>query len=176
MRKDIRKFSGPDHWNDFDMMEVGNGMTNTEDKSHFTLWSMMASPLFAGNDLRIMKSETLNILTNKEIIAINQDALGIQGFKYQSENGVDVWVKPLFDENWAVVFLNRSDKTQKINFDWKKHIIEDKDFKYILNLTSQKYNVRDLWEHINLGNTNKIFQKELASHDVIAIKLTKVKK
>ena len=176
MRKDIRKFSGPDHWNDFDMMEVGNGMTNTEDKSHFTLWSMMASPLFAGNDLRIMKPETLNILTNKEIIAINQDALGIQGFKYQSENGVDVWVKPLFDENWAVVFLNRSDKTQKINFDWKKHIIEDNDFKFILNLTSQKYNVRDLWEHINLGNTNKIFQKELASHDVIAIKLTKVKK
>ena len=176
MRKDIRKFSGPDHWNDFDMMEVGNGMTITEDKSHFTLWSMMASPLFAGNDLRIMKPETLNILTNKEIIAINQDALGIQGFKYQSENGVDVWVKPLFDENWAVVFLNRSDKTQKINFDWKKHIIEDKDFKYILNLTSQKYNVRDLWEHINLGNTNKIFQKELAPHDVIAIKLTKVKK
>ena len=176
MRKDIRKFSGPDHWNDFDMMEVGNGMTNTEDKSHFTLWSMMASPLFAGNDLRIMKSETLNILTNKEIIAINQDALGIQGFKYQSENGVDVWVKPLFDENWAVVFLNRSDKTQKINFDWKKHIIEDIDFKFILNLTSQKYNVRDLWEHINLGNTNKIFQKELAPHDVIAIKLTKVKK
>lgn len=176
MRKDIRKFSGPDHWNDFDMMEVGNGMTNTEDKSHFTLWSMMASPLFAGNDLRIMKSETLNILTNKEIIAINQDALGIQGFKYQSENGVDVWVKPLFDENWAVVFLNRSDKTQKINFDWKKHIIEDNDFKFILNLTSQKYNVRDLWEHIDLGNTNKIFQKELAPHDVIAIKLTKVKK
>ena len=176
MRKDIRKFSGPDHWNDFDMMEVGNGMTNTEDKSHFTLWSMMASPLFAGNDLRIMKSETLNILTNKEIIAINQDALGIQGFKYQSENGVDVWVKPLFDENWAVIFLNRSDKTQKINFDWKKHIIEDNDFKFILNLTSQKYNVRDLWEHIDLGNTNKIFQKELASHDVIAIKLTKVKK
>ena len=116
------------------------------------------------------------ILTNKEIIAINQDALGIQGFKYQSENGVDVWVKPLFDENWAVVFLNRSDKTQKINFDWKKHIIEDNDFKFILNLTSQKYNVRDLWEHIDLGNTNKIFQKELASHDVIAIKLTKVKK
>ena len=176
MRKDIRKFSGPDHWNDFDMMEVGNGMTNTEDKSHFTLWSMMASPLFAGNDLRIMKSEILNILTNKEIIAINQDALGIQGFKYQSENGVDVWVKPLFDENWAVVFLNRSDKTQKINFDWKKHIIEDNDFKFILNLTSQKYNVRDLWEHINLGNTNKIFQKELAPHDVLAIKLTKVKK
>lgn len=175
MRKDIRKFSGPDHWNDFDMMEVGNGMTNTEDKSHFTLWSLMASPLFAGNDLRIMKPETLNILTNKEIIAINQDKLGIQGFKYQSENGVEIWVKPLSDDNWAIVFLNRSDKTQKINFDWKKHIIEDKDFKFTLDLNNQIYNLRDLWEHKDLGKTNKVFSKELASHDVVAIKLSKIK-
>lgn len=175
MRKDIRKFSGPDHWNDFDMMEVGNGMTNTEDKSHFTLWSLMASPLFAGNDLRIMKPETLKILTNKEMIAINQDKLGIQGFKYQSENGIDVWVKPLSDDNWAIVFLNRSDKTQKINFDWKKHIIEDKDFKFTLDLNNQIYNLRDLWEHKDLGKTNKVFIKELASHDVVALKLSKVK-
>ena len=176
MRKDIRKFSGPDHWNDFDMMEVGNGMTLTEDKSHFTLWSMMASPLFAGNDLRSMKPETLKILTNKEMIAINQDVLGIQGFKYQSENGVDVWVKPLADENWAVVFLNRTEKSQKIKFDWKKHVIEDLDFKFTLNLTQQTYTLRDLWEHKDLGKTNKIFEKELASHDVVALKLTKVKK
>lgn len=175
MRKDIRKFSGPDHWNDFDMMEVGNGMTNTEDKSHFTLWSLMASPLFAGNDLRIMKPETLKILTNKEMIAINQDKLGIQGFKYQSENGVEIWVKPLSDDNWAIVFLNRSDKTQKINFDWKKHIIEDKDFKFTLDLNNQIYNLRDLWEHKDLGKTNKVFIKELASHDVVALKLSKVK-
>ena len=175
MRKDIRKFSGPDHWNDFDMMEVGNGMTNTEDKSHFTLWSLMASPLFAGNDLRIMKPETLKILTNKEMIAINQDKLGIQGFKYQSENGVEIWVKPLSDDNWAIVFLNRSDKTQKINFDWKKHVIEDKDFKFTLDLNNQIYNLRDLWEHKDLGKTNKVFSKELASHDVVALKLSKIK-
>lgn len=176
MRKSIRKFSGPDHWNDFDMMEVGNGMTSIEDKSHFTLWCIMSSPLFAGNDLRIMKPETLKILTNKEMIAINQDVLGIQGFKYQSENGVDVWVKPLSDDNWAIVFLNRTDKIQEIKFDWRKQIIEDEDFKLTLNLTNQIYNVRDLWEHKDLGKTNKIFQKELASHDVIALKLTKTKK
>lgn len=175
MRKDIRKFSGPDHWNDFDMMEVGNGMTNTEDKSHFTLWSMMASPLFSGNDLRIMKPETLKILTNKEMIAINQDALGIQGFKYQSENGIDVWVKPLSNDNWAIVFLNRSDTSQKINFDWKKHVIEDKDFKFTLDLNNQVYHLRDLWEHKDLGKTNNVFKKELASHDVIALKLSKIK-
>jgi len=175
MRKDIRKVSGPDHWNDFDMMEVGNGMTNTEDKSHFTLWSLMASPLFAGNDLRIVKPETLKILTNKEMIAINQDKLGIQGFKYQSENGVEVWVKPLSDDNWAIVFLNRTDKSQKVKFDWKKHIIEDKDFNLTLNLNNHNYSIRDLWEHKDLGKTNKIFDKELASHDVIAVKLTKIK-
>ena len=175
MRKDIRKVSGPDHWNDFDMMEVGNGMTNTEDKSHFTLWSLMASPLFAGNDLRIVKPETLKILTNKEMIAVNQDKLGIQGFKYQSENGVEVWVKPLSDDNWAVVFLNRTDKSQKVKFDWKKHIIEDKDFNLTLNLNNHNYSIRDLWEHKDLGKTNKIFDKELASHDVIAVKLTKIK-
>jgi len=176
MRKDIRKFSGPDHWNDFDMMEVGNGMSTIEDKSHFTLWCMMSSPLFAGNDLRIMKPETLKILTNKEMIAINQDVLGIQGFKYQSENGVDVWVKPLSDNDCAIVFLNRTDKFQTIKFDWSKQIIEDKDFNLTLNFTNQVYNLRDVWEHKDLGKTNKIFQKDLASHDVIALKLTKAKK
>ena len=99
-----------------------------------------------------------------------------QGFKYQSENGVDVWVKPLADDNWAAVFLNRTEKSQKIKFDWKKHVIEDLDFKFTLNLTQQTYSLRDLWEHKDLGKTNKIFEKELASHDVIALKLTKVKK
>lgn len=173
MRKDIRKYSGPDHWNDFDMMEVGNGMSNIEDKTHFTLWSMMASPLFAGNDLRVMKPETLRILTNKEIIAINQDDLGIQGFKYQSENGIDVWVKPLSNNDWAVVFLNKNNQSQKIQFDWRKHVFEDKDFKFVLDFNNQTYLIRDLWEHKDLGKTNKIFEKEILSHDVIALKLSK---
>jgi alpha-galactosidase len=95
MRKDIRKYSGPDHWNDFDMMEVGNEMNATEDKTHFSLWCMLSSPLFTGNDYRKMTPETLNILKNKEMIAVNQDKLGIQGFKYLSEDGLEIWVKPL---------------------------------------------------------------------------------
>ncbi|NTW90701.1 MAG: hypothetical protein HGA35_02005, partial [Erysipelotrichaceae bacterium] len=80
MRKGIREFAGPDHWNDPDMLEVGNGMTPAEDRSHFTLWCMMASPLIAGNDLRKMTPQTVGILTNREAVAINQDSLGIQGF------------------------------------------------------------------------------------------------
>ena len=72
MRKDIRNASGPNGWNDFDMMEVGNGMTDAEDRSHFAMWSMLASPLIMGNDLRAASKETIKTLTNKEVISINQ--------------------------------------------------------------------------------------------------------
>jgi alpha-galactosidase len=174
MRKDIRKFSGPDHWNDFDMLEVGDGMTNTEDKAHFTMWSMMASPLIAGNDFRKMSKETLAILTNKELIAVNQDKLGIQGFKYSSEDGMEVWVKPLSDDNWAITFVNRSDVTKKVNFDWKKQLIKDTDFNLEANFNTTSYKIKNLWENKEAGNTKKAFVANLASHDVITLKLIKI--
>lgn len=175
MRKDIRKFSGPDHWNDFDMMEVGDGMTNLEDKSHFTIWAMLASPLIAGNDFRKMSPETLAILTNKEIIAINQDKLGIQGFRYSSEKGLEIWVKPLSNDNWAITFLNRTDTEVKINFDWKKHILKDVDFNLEANFVTSNYKIKDLWKNIETGSTKKIFVSKLDSHDVITLKLIKQK-
>ncbi|MFV5697605.1 glycoside hydrolase family 27 protein [Flavobacterium sp. ZT3R17] len=174
MRKDIRKFSGPDHWNDFDMLEVGDGMTNTEDKAHFTMWSMMASPLIAGNDFRKMSKETLAILTNKELIAVNQDKLGIQGFKYSSEDGLEVWVKPLSDDNWAITFVNRSDVTKKVNFDWKKQLIKDTDFNLEANFNTTSYKIKNLWKNKEAGNTKKAFVANLASHDVITLKLIKI--
>ncbi|WP_269237080.1 glycoside hydrolase family 27 protein [Flavobacterium flavigenum] len=171
MRKDIRKYSGPDHWNDFDMMEVGNEMNDIEDKAHFSIWCMLASPLFSGNDYRKMSKETLAILTNKELIAVNQDKLGIQGFKYLAEDGVEVWVKPLSDRNWAVTFLNRSDITKKINFDWKKHIIKDTDFGYEANFGKTLYKLKDLWKNKEIGNTKKNFTADIDSHDVITLRL-----
>ncbi|WP_026705712.1 glycoside hydrolase family 27 protein [Flavobacterium soli] len=173
MRKDIRKYSGPDHWNDFDMLEVGNGMTFAEDKSHYTMWSMLASPLIAGNDFRKMTKETLSILTNKEIIAINQDKLGIQAFRYSSEDGIETWVKPLSDGNWAITFLNRSDVTKKINFDFKKHIIKDADFNLEANFEKQTFKIKDLWKNKELGTTKKAFTTEIGSHDVVVLKLSK---
>ncbi|MBF4518002.1 glycoside hydrolase family 27 protein [Flavobacterium sp. ANB] len=171
MRKDIRKYSGPDHWNDFDMMEVGNEMNDIEDKSHFSMWCMMASPLVAGNDFRKMSKETLAILTNKELIAINQDKLGIQGFKYAAEDGLEVWLKPLSDGNWAVTFLNRSDVAKKINFDWKKHLIKDVDFGYEADFSKTVFKLKDLWKNKEIGNTKKNFMADLASHDVITLRL-----
>lgn len=173
MRKDIRKYSGPDHWNDFDMMEVGNEMNDTEDKSHFSIWCLMASPLITGNDYRKMSKETLAILTNKQLIAINQDALGIQGFKYTTIDEVDVWVKPLSDGNWSVAFLNRSEKTKKINFDWTKEHIIDKDFKYEADFSKTTYKLKDLWQNKDKGTTAKKLVAEIPSHDIIVFKLTK---
>lgn len=173
MRKDIRKFSGPDHFNDFDMLEVGNGMAYVEDKSHFALWCMLASPLIAGNDFRKMGKETLAILTNKELIAINQDKLGIQGFKVSDENGLSVWAKPLENGNWAVSFFNKSAKTQLVNFDWKKQIIVDEINKLDASLTTMEYKVRDIFNHKDLRTTKTVFKSDIASHDVITLVLTK---
>lgn len=171
MRKDIRKYSGPDHWNDFDMMEVGNEMNDTEDKSHFAMWCMMASPLVAGNDVRKMSKETLAILTNKELIAVDQDKLGIQGFKYSAEDGLEVWVKPLSDGNWAVTFLNRSEVAKKVNFDWKKQTIKDVDFGYEANFSKTVYKLKDLWKNKEIGTTKKNFTADIAPHDVIILRL-----
>ena len=171
MRKDIRKFSGPDHWNDFDMMEVGNEMNDTEDKSHFAMWCMMASPLVAGNDFRKMSKETLAILTNKELIDVNQDKLGIQGFKLSAEDGLEVWVKPLSDNNWAVTFLNRTDVPKKINFDWKKNPIKDADFGFEADFNKTVFKIKDLWKNKEAGTTKKNFTADLASHDVITLRL-----
>jgi alpha-galactosidase len=173
MRKDIRKYSGPDHWNDFDMLEVGNGMTLSEDRSHFSMWSLLASPLVAGNDFRKMSKETLAILTNKEVIAINQDKLGIQGFKYSSENGLEIWAKPLQNGDWSILFLNRSEVSKKIRFDWNSHVIKDVDFNLEADFKKQVYKLKDLWKNTEIGNTKKVFSSEIASHDVIVLRLSK---
>ena len=172
MRKDIRKYSGPDHWNDFDMMEVGNGMTAAEDRAHFAMWCMLASPLIAGNDFRKMSGKTLSILTNKELIAVNQDALGIQAYKHSDEGDLEVWVKPLSDGNWAVTFLNRSNTALKVNFDWAKNSFTDPDFKHSVDF-SKTYKLRDLWKNKDAGSTKKAFVATIGAHDVITLKISK---
>ncbi len=129
MREGIRTYAGPDHWNDFDMMEVGNGMSASEDRTHFSMWCMLASPLIAGNDIRKMSNETRNILTNREVIAVNQDSLGIQAFRYEVRDSIEIWAKPLAHGDWAICFLNRSMKTKKLEFDWADNLVRDDFFK-----------------------------------------------
>ncbi|HVF95860.1 MAG TPA: glycoside hydrolase family 27 protein, partial [Flavisolibacter sp.] len=171
----LRSYAGPGHWNDPDMMEIGNGgLSDTENKSHFSIWAMLAAPLIAGNDLRSMSAETKAILTNREVIAVNQDSLGIQGFKYATRDSVEVWMKPLVAGEWAVCFLNRSRTPRQVSFDWQKENINDTVSKR--TLASPDYNLRNLWLKKDAGNTRKPVTASLAAHEVLMYRLTKGKK
>ncbi len=173
MRKDIRQYAGPDHWNDPDMLEVGKSMTLNEDRAHFSLWCMMAAPLIAGNDLRIMKKETIDILTNEELIAVDQDSLGIQGFRFKAQDDLEVWVKPLVKGDWAVCFLNRSTIPQEMVFNWSKYVISDPVSRWILDPSEAVYSVRNLWEKKDIGTTKSIFEAVIPVHDVVVLRLMK---
>lgn len=119
-QNELAPYAGPGHWNDPDMLEVGNGdLTLHENKAHFTLWCMLAAPLMAGNDLRDMSKETLAILTNPDLLAINQDVLGIQGERVNEIDGIEVWSKPLNDGSIAIALFNRGDEQRDISFDYK---------------------------------------------------------
>ena len=171
----LRAFAGPGHWNDPDMMEVGNGMTNNEDRAHFSMWCMLAAPLIAGNDISKMSKETVEILTNKEAIAVNQDSLGIQGFKYSAKDDLEIWFKPLSKDEWAVCFLNRGKTTKDVNFLWKDETVIDSLSNRKANFTSTDYSIRDLWMKKNIGTTAKNFSAKIPAHDVVLLKLTPVR-
>jgi len=173
MQNGLRKYAGPGHWNDPDMLEVGNGMTVNEDRTHFSLWCMLAAPLIAGNDLRKMSKETKEILTNKEVIAIDQDNAGMEGYKYKSEDSLEIYVKPLSNDDWAVCFVNRSDKPMQVNFNWKDELIKDNLFNKTMDAKNHTYKIRNLWAKSNAGDTQKPLSAMLPSHDVIMLKLSK---
>jgi alpha-galactosidase len=162
MQVDLADYAGPGHWNDPDMLEVGNGgMSTTEYRSHFSLWCIMAAPLIAGNDVAAMKSEIHDILTNKEAIAVDQDGFGKQGKRIRHENNQDVFVKPLEGGAVAVLLLNRGAAQQAISVTWEQ-----------LGLDAGKsFNGRDLWEHKDLGKLEKQFATPVASHGVVMITL-----
>jgi alpha-galactosidase len=116
----LEKFAGPGHWNDPDMLEVGNGkMTGDEYRTHMSLWAMLAAPLLAGNDLSKMTDETKSILMNRDVIAIDQDALGIQGTRDGALGPEEVWSKPLKD-GLAIALFNRGESALPMTLSLKK--------------------------------------------------------
>lgn len=169
MQKDLRNYAGPGHWNDPDMLEVGNGLSDVENKSHFSLWAMMAAPLIAGNDLSKMNTETNSVLINKDLIAIDQDSLGIQGFLYSTTDSVQLWFKPLQNNDWAVCFVNTGHTTKTITNTWK--IIYDSLSNKTLNTINTIYKIKNLWTGKELGNTNKPIKEAVVSHDVLLLRL-----
>ncbi len=166
----LRQYAGPGHWNDYDMMEVGNGMTEAEDRSHFSLWAMLNSPLIAGNDLRNMTETTREILTNKEIIALNQDPLGIQAMKYIHANDLMVFAKPLADGEWAFLFLNRGDELLNYTHDWAFNIVKDDLSDRNINFNQQQFTWRDLWKG-GKGDTGEALKLAIPAHDVVVLRL-----
>lgn len=143
---DLAQYAGPDHWNDPDMLEVGNkGLTLAESRGHFSLWSMLAAPLMAGNDVRVMSDEIRDILTNKEVIAIDQDSLGKQGFRFMDHPGKQIWAKELSNGEWAVCFFNSSTDPVKVRVNWS-----------YLSFLKGTFEIRDIWHKQDLGRTAKI--------------------
>jgi alpha-galactosidase len=173
-QKGLRVHAKPGHWNDPDMMEVGNsGLTVNESRAHFSLWAMLAAPLIAGNDVRNMSVATRDILTNKEVIAINQDSLGIEGFPALTEDGLEIWMKPLTNDEWAVCFLNRGKEVKTLSFDWKENLIKDDSFGRQLDAKKTTYKIRDLWTKKDLGTTATVLPVTVQPHDVQMLRLTK---
>jgi alpha-galactosidase len=169
----LRKVAGPGHWNDPDMMEVGNGMSLDEDRSHFSMWCMLAAPLIAGNDLTKMSPETLAILTNKHAISINQDSLGIQGYKHGVIDSIDVWVKPLQNNEFAICFLNRGKNAATLNFDWKANALNDELTGRKADFNTEEFSILNVWETKKPTSTKKPLQTNINGHGVVMLKLTK---
>ncbi len=173
-QKPLRTYAGPGHWNDPDMLEVGNGMSVNEDRAHFTMWCLLAAPLMSGNDLRHMPSETLKILTDKDVLAVNQDALGVEGFVYSTNDNVEVWFKPLTGDSWAMCVLNRNKDAKKISFDWKNENVADSFSKRDAHFAMTTYSLRNLWTKQSAGDTVKILEAEVPGHDVLLLRLEKM--
>ena len=156
----LESYAGPGHWNDPDMLEVGNGgMTTAEYRSHFSLWAILAAPLIAGNDLRDMRPEIREILTHKEVIAVDQDPAGNQGRRVRKDGNLEVWSKVLQDGSRAVVLLNRGTADGEIGVTWE-------DLGYPAHLSAR---VRDLWQAKDLGERKGKFSATVAPHAVVMV-------
>ena len=161
LNADLHQYSSPGHYNDMDMLQVGRGMTYDEDKTHFSMWCMMNSPLLAGNDLRDMTRETIEILTNKEIIALNQDKGFRQATRLLREGDIEIWVKPLgkTGKQKAIAIMNRGEKTGRTALTPEKIGV------------SSTSKLRDLWLHENIGKLGKSRTFTIPKHGIVVLKV-----
>lgn len=194
----LREYAGPGHWNDPDMLEVGNNitvdgvyyeMTDSEDRAHFTIWCMMASPLILGNDLTKITPESLATITNKDMIAIDQDPLGIQGLRTKNEDGLQYWYKPLVDGDWAFVVMNIGEEDVNLSLDWSALDVDDTFSGRKTSFDTVNYSVKNIWNAAEKPFTTLVKGKGkqrgqmvtnvhdavVKPHDVVAYRLTPVK-
>lgn len=156
----LEKFAGPGHWNDPDMLEVGNGgMKDNEYRMHMSLWCLLAAPLMAGNDLATMTPQTLAILTNPEVIDVDQDPAGIQGRSIMEEGPIVVMMKPMADGSKAVGFFNREQGVVTVSV------------KLADIGLSEATSVRDLWQKKDLGEFRGSFSANVPEHGVVFVRI-----
>jgi alpha-galactosidase len=156
----LERFAGPGRWNDPDMLEVGNGKMGLEPyRQHMSLWCILAAPLLAGNDVTNMKPETLEILTNPEVLAVDQDPAGKQGYRVWQEGPLEVWMKPLADGSRAVGLFNRGNSTMEISARF-----------HDLGLPGRAA-VRDLWAKKDLGAFRDTFTAPVKSRSVVLVRV-----
>jgi alpha-galactosidase len=159
-QSEFAEFAGPGHWNDPDMLEIGNGgMSLDEYKTHFSLWAMIAAPLIAGNDIRDMNPDIEAILLNREVIAVDQDSLGSGGRRVSKMGDLEIWKKPLASGDTAIAIFNDSNQEMRAVLYWKN-----------LGL-SGNYAVRDLWAHTDGAKTTDAFSGAVPGHGVIMLRL-----
>jgi len=157
---DLYKYASPGHYNDMDMLQVGRGMSYDEDKTHFSMWCMLNSPLLAGNDLRNMSKQTIEILANREVIALNQDKAFKQATRVIKDDNVEVWVKPLFDKkSKAIAIMNRGD--QEITYTLMPEKLG----------VNPKSKLRDLWLHKDIGLAGSTRKLNIPKHGIVVLKV-----
>jgi alpha-galactosidase len=155
----LAKFAGPGHWNDPDMLEVGNGgMTQDEYRQHMTLWVILASPLLAGNDLSRMTPQTLALLTNKEVIAVDQDRLGRQGDRVWAQGPSEIWTKPLSGGAKAIALFNRAESAEPITLNLKDVGVSD------------NAKLHDLWQGKEVQAANGKYTVLIPRHGAVLLK------
>jgi alpha-galactosidase len=157
----LEKYAGPGHWNDPDMLEIGNGgLKPEEERMQMSLWSLLAAPLFAGNDMTKMTPETLDILANREVIAVDQDPKGIQGRRVWQEGPMEIWMKPLADGSKAVGMFNRDEHEMVLTLNFKD-----------IGITGPA-KLRDLWAHQDLGTFSGSYTATVPRHGVVMLRVT----
>jgi alpha-galactosidase len=156
----LEPFVGPGHWNDPDMLEVGNGgMNHDEYLTHMSLWALLAAPLLAGNDLSSMTPETLSMLTNREVVALDQDAKGIEARRISQEGPLEIWSKSLADGSVAVGLFNRGESSNPITLSFKDIGVRG------------RATVRDLWKGKDVGSFQQSYTEEVPRHGVVLIRI-----
>jgi alpha-galactosidase len=157
----LEKYAGPGHWNDPDMLEIGNGhLTADEQFTHMSLWALLSSPLLIGCDMTKMSPFTVSLLSNDEVLDVNQDPLGKQAGRVALNGETQVWAKDLEDGSKAVGLFNLGEIPEKVTVSWSELGIKGPQM------------VRDLWRQKNLGSKGDNFEATVPSHGVALVKIT----